>query len=206
MNPAKEGLASKTGQWRRTTMKALEMLLEQLRQPQAAEAWARFVALYRPLMLLWAGRLGLRHEDAEDLVQEVLALLVVKLPEFRHEEGLSFRAWLRTVVVNKWRDHRRRAQLPMAVPQAMPLAFREGPDNVAQLWDEEERQHLVRHALEIMQTQFEPATWKACWGMVVEGQSAAALARELGISENAVYIAKSRILRRLRIEMKGMFD
>ncbi len=57
-------------------------LLEQLRQPTAARAWPRFVELYAPLLYDWARRLGLQDADAADLVQDVFAILLRKLPEF----------------------------------------------------------------------------------------------------------------------------
>jgi RNA polymerase sigma-70 factor (ECF subfamily) len=60
--------------------------------------------------------------------------------------------------------------------------------------------------LEIMQADFEPATWRACWEFVVEGRPAAEVARELGLSVNAVYLAKGRVLRRLRAELEGMLE
>jgi RNA polymerase sigma-70 factor (ECF subfamily) len=65
---------------------------------------------------------------------------------------------------------------------------------------------LVRRALELMRAEFQPATWKACWEFVVNGRSAAAVAAELGISENAVFIAKFRVIRRLKEELKGLFE
>src|SRR5262245_44229902 len=77
-------------------------LLERLRRPRDAEAWARFVALYTPLLLAWAHRLGLQPADAADLVQDVLVLLFQKLPEFTYDPGKSFRHWLHVVLRNKW--------------------------------------------------------------------------------------------------------
>jgi RNA polymerase sigma-70 factor (ECF subfamily) len=57
-----------------------------------------------------------------------------------------------------------------------------------------------------MQAEFEATTWKACWAVVVEDRPAAQVATELGISPNAVYIARSRVLRRLRRELEGLLD
>src|SRR5438552_17277524 len=74
-------------------------LLERLHQPAADEAWQRFVKLYTPLLYHWACRVGLQGADAADLVQDVLTLLVQKLPEFKYDSQKSFRAWLRTVML-----------------------------------------------------------------------------------------------------------
>jgi RNA polymerase sigma-70 factor (ECF subfamily) len=75
-----------------------------------------------------------------------------------------------------------------------------GPDEV------EYRQQLVGRALKLMQTEFQPATWKACWECVVMDRPAADVARELGITLNAVYLAKSRVLRRLHQELDGLIE
>src|ERR1700722_3362463 len=84
-------------------------LLQQIRVESRADSWERFVRLYTPLLLYWARRRGLQDTDAADLVQDVLIVLVRKLPEFQYQPGRSFRGWLRTVLMNKWRDRRRPA-------------------------------------------------------------------------------------------------
>src|SRR5690349_24606068 len=89
-------------------------LLERLRQPGQADAWERFVELYTPLLLYWARKCGLQPQDAADLVQDVFTTLVQKLPEFTYDHRRTFRGWLRTVALNKWRDRRRRHGLPRA--------------------------------------------------------------------------------------------
>jgi RNA polymerase sigma-70 factor (ECF subfamily) len=135
----------------------------------------------------------------------VFAALVQKLPEFQYDRKNSFRSWLRTVTLNKWRDRCRRR-----VPAAL------APDDVAftelaaaeteDFGEAEYRQHLVTRALQLMQSEFSPLTWKACWEHVVAGRPAAEVATELGISVGSVYMAKSRVLCRLREELKGLMD
>jgi RNA polymerase sigma-70 factor (ECF subfamily) len=181
-------------------------LLERLRRPTDAQAWARFVALYTPLLLYWARKAGLAQQDAADLVQDVFTLLVQKLPEFTYDKGKSFRGWLRTVVLNKWRDRARRRSVPVVDAGEADLSELDVPDGLAEFWDAEHRQRLVARGLEIMQAEFQPTTWKACWEHVAQGRPAAEVAAELGISENAVYIARSRVLRRLREELDGLLD
>jgi RNA polymerase sigma-70 factor (ECF subfamily) len=181
-------------------------LLERLRQPAEHRAWERFVQLYTPLLFYWARRVGLGDADAADLVQDVFTLLVQKLPEFTYDRHKSFRAWLRTVTLNKWRDRRRR---PVPLPAAFggaALPEPAVPDGAEAFWEEEYRSHLVGRALEVMRAEFHPTTWKACWEFVACGRPAAEVAAELGISENAVYIAKCRVLRRLRQELDGLMD
>jgi RNA polymerase sigma-70 factor (ECF subfamily) len=180
-------------------------LLERLRQPGEEDAWTRFVKLYSSLLYNWAHRLGLRDPDAADLVQDVFATLVQKLPEFHYDPQNSFRSWLRTVMLNKWRDRQRRRVCAVLAPD--DAAFTELPAAEIEAFGEAEyRQHLVARALQLMQSEFSPLTWKACWEHVLVGRPAADVAAELGISRGAVYVAKSRVLCRLREELEGLMD
>lgn len=180
-------------------------LLERLKMPVDQVAWSRFVDLYTPLMYAWARQLGLQQSDAADLVQEVFAVLVTKMPEFAYDRQRSFRAWLKTVTLNKWRDRcRRQAARPQEVTgQSTPAAAAADDGSFGEV---EYRQQLVARALELMQAEFQPTTWQACWEFVVAGRPAADVARQLGISENAVHLAKGRVLRRLRRELEGLLD
>lgn len=177
-------------------------LLERLRQPSEQQAWAQFVELYTPLLFHWTRRLGLAAPDAADLVQDVFTVLVQAMPEFRYDSQKSFRAWLKTILTNRWRNWQRRpAEVPLSRAEAPTL-----PPEIEDLEEREYRQHLVGRALQLMQAQFEPNTWKACRELVLAGRPAAEVAAELGLSVNAVYLAKSRVLRRLRQELEGLLD
>jgi RNA polymerase sigma-70 factor (ECF subfamily) len=178
--------------------------LERLRQPGQEQAWTRFVRLYTPLLYSWARRLGLDEPDDADLVQDVLTLLVRKLPEFTYDRHKSFRAWLRTVTLNCWRNRGRRAELPRAANPPDLDSLGADADVADALADQEYRQWLVGRAMELMQAEFQPNTWKACWECVVAGRPAAEVAAELGISVGAVYMAKSRVLSRLRQELTDL--
>jgi RNA polymerase sigma-70 factor (ECF subfamily) len=80
------------------------------------------------------------------------------------------------------------------------------PDPLEQFWDAEYCQHLVGAALRLMQAEFEPTTWQACWEHVVSGKSAAEVAAELGLTAGAVRAAKFRVLCRLRQELSGLIE
>jgi RNA polymerase sigma-70 factor (ECF subfamily) len=180
-------------------------LLEKVRCPADQQAWARFVELYTPLLYFWACGVRLPSHEAADLVQEVLTTLVRKLPDFRYDAGKSFRGWLRTLTYNKWREIRRRhASVPETVEgdlEDVPAPAESDPFE-----EEKYRRHLISRALKLMQTEFEPPIWRACWECVVAGKPAAQVAAELGTTRDAVYAAKSRVLRRLREELEGLLD
>ncbi|HUY32179.1 MAG TPA: sigma-70 family RNA polymerase sigma factor [Pirellulales bacterium] len=179
-------------------------LIERLRDGGAADAWARFVRLYTPILLRWARRWGMQSADATDLAQDVLLLLVQKLPEFKYDPRRSFRAWLFTLARNRWRDAcRRRGAEPAAEGLVDDVA---APDELGALDEAEFLRQLSRRALRLMRAEFQPRTWQAAWEHVVVGRPAAEVAAEMGLQVNTVYVSKARVLRRLREELRGMLD
>jgi len=181
-------------------------LIERLRRPGEEKAWRRLVELYTPLLDHWAQRMGLAEQDAADLVQEVFAVLVQKLPEFLYDPSKSFRGWLRTILVNRWRDGQRRRALAPQARSPHDLEQLAQADPTEPFWEAEYRRQLVGRALDLMRSEFQPVTWQACEKVVVAGQPAAEVAVELGISIDSVYAAKSRVLRRLRQELAGLWE
>ncbi len=186
-------------------MKTPASLLEQLRQPEATGAWERFVSLYTPLIYSWGRRVGLQDADAADMVQDVLVTLMRALPSFSYDRHKSFRCWLRTVTLNKWRDRRKmKALQPLPCDEGLEDAV--SPEDPEAFWETEYRRHLVERALRVMQADFRPATWQACWKYVVEGRPAAEVAAELGLTVGAVCAARFRVLDRLRNELAGLLE
>jgi RNA polymerase sigma-70 factor (ECF subfamily) len=178
-------------------------LLERLRRLDEG-AWPHFVKLYTPLLYFWACRMGLQAADAADLVQDILTILLQKLPEFSYDKTKSFRSWLRTVTLNRFRDNLRRKAAALRDAGPAGLDDVAVPGDAEALWEKEYRDHLVDRAAELMKAEFQPTTWQAFWGLTVEGKSGAEVAAALGLSIDAVYAAKSRVLRRLRQELDGM--
>ena len=186
-------------------------LLERLRSRPDEASWQRLVGLYTPLIQGWLCRHLLPHADVEDLVQEVLAVVVRELPRFEHRRPGAFRAWLRTITVHRlrdfWRARRYRPEATGASDFLRKLDELEDPaSGLSRLWDGEHDRHVVRRLLELIRPQFQPTTWQAFAGVMLEGQKPAAVARRLGISVNAVLLAKSRVLARLRGEGSGLID
>lgn len=173
-------------------------LLGQLRGPDRA-AWERFVALYTPLLFDWARHLGLQPSDAADLVQDVMATLVRRLPWFEYDRERSFRAWLKAVTVNQWKRNRQR--LPVTVGGDEPAAS--GPDPFEEA---EYARYLVRHGLDRVRHEFCDTVWRAFARHVLDDVPAAAVAAELGVKLGTVYAAKSRVFQRLREELAGLID
>jgi RNA polymerase sigma-70 factor (ECF subfamily) len=180
-------------------------------RPDSA-SWQRLVDLYTPLIHYWLGSYSLQASDADDLTQEVLSAVVRELPQFRHDlrQG-AFRRWLRTVAVNRlrnfWRAQRKRPIALGAGDFEAVLSQLEDPESrLSRLWDEEHDRHVIRRLLELIEPEFEASTWLAFRALVLEGKKAQEVAAELGISVNAVRIAKARVLKRFRQEIGGLID
>ena len=106
-------------------------------------------------------------------------------------------------MLNQWRTSRRRRTDQTLEENGARLAV---PDDSDALMEKEYRDYLIGRALQVMKTDFQPATWQACWEHVGRGRPAAEVAAELGISVKAVYLAKARVLRRLREELDGLWE
>jgi len=179
-------------------------LLDRVRHREDVTAWSRFVDLYTPVIYGWARRIGLQESDACDLVQDVLAILLQKMGDFRYDPNRSFRAWLKTVALNLVRERQRRG-IDRQLPDGDGRSLADSAES-NDFWEAEYRRDLLRRAIGIMQGDFHPTTWKACWEVVVEGRPAAQVAAQFGISVGAVYVARCRVLTRLRQELAGMLE
>jgi RNA polymerase sigma-70 factor (ECF subfamily) len=126
------------------------------------------------------------------------------VPGFAYDPGRSFRAWLHTVLANKVRDLRRKkVPVPLADGSGFPAP---ADDPVPALDEAEYRRVLADRAARLVAADFTPATWKAFWGTAVDGRPAAEVAAEVGLSVNAVYLARARVLARLRRELAGLWE
>jgi RNA polymerase sigma-70 factor (ECF subfamily) len=187
-------------------------LLDRLRHRPDDPAWRRLVDLYTPWIGQWVRRAGLQGPDADDLVQEVLSVLVRRLPEFEHNSRRgAFRAWLRSITVNClrafWRTRRPRPVAAGAPDQAGVLDQLEDPhSDLSRAWDQAHDTHVTRRLMQLVEPDFTPSTWQAFRRLVLDGAPAETVAAELSISVNAALIAKSRVLQRLRQEAQGLVD
>jgi RNA polymerase sigma factor (sigma-70 family) len=181
-------------------------LLERLRSPADLAAWERFVLLYTPFLYRCGRKFGLKEQDTADVVQDVFSILLLKLPQFHYQSSGSFRGWLKTVLHNKCREHDRRKHEVAVGGSEGGLSSVASDESFSSMWDTEYRQHVVMQALKVMQTEFEPATWQACWLYIVEDRPVAEVAAELGLSSGSVYTYTSRVLRRLRHELQHLVE
>lgn len=171
--------------------------------PEAPD-WKRLQDIYLPLVECWLRRVPGLGDESADLAQEVLVVVVREIARFERQRVGSFRAWLRKVTVNRVLNYRRQRRRRPAVGLDPADGFLERlADPTSELgreWDRDHDRHVVETLLAIVRPDFTPTTWEAFRRFGVDGCPAARVAAELGVSENAVILAKARVLKRLREE------
>lgn len=187
-----------------------EHLLAQVCDPLNRDAWYEFVSIYRPLLYRVGRRYGLQDADAQNLVQEVLQKVARQLGNWDSGKPAgSFRRWLSTVARNAAIDSIRQVQPDIArggtsVQTLLHEVSNRGDSSEAEFHLELERQ-AFRWAAARIRNEFTDSTWAAFWETMVEGQSCSQIAEVLGKKIGAIYTARSRVMQRLKEEVK-QFD
>jgi RNA polymerase sigma-70 factor, ECF subfamily len=170
------------------------------------EAWRRLAHLYGPLVYQWCRWRGLQPSDAEDVTQDVFLTVAVKVGSFRRERpGDTFRGWLWAITRHKlghWIRRQRAREQPAggtdAQQRLLAAALPDEGSESAVAGGAGAAAGLYRRALQLIRAEFEVRSWEAFRRLVLEGQRPADVAADLGMTRGAVYVTKSRILRRLR--------
>jgi RNA polymerase sigma-70 factor (ECF subfamily) len=181
-----------------------QSLLVRLKDPGDSQAWSEFVAIYTPLIDRLARARGLQPADAADLAQEVFRAVAGAIGRYDPDPARgSFRGWLfriaRNLAINLLAARKIRPQASGDSDVQLLLDQIPAPDGAeTALFEAEYRRRLFHWAAGKVRGEFRDATWRAFWLTAVEGQTPAAAAAAAGISVGAVYIARSRVMARLR--------
>jgi len=187
------------------------VLLLGLRDQGDDRIWSEFCSRYRPLLVSFGRRLGLTAQDAQDAAQESLLAFATAYRDGRYDrEKGRLRTWLSTIATRKIRDIQRHRVRDLAVGSGGETKdlFREIADvrDVAEVWDAEWQRAVVSACLQEVRSQVEPTTLEAFELFVLKEWPADAVAAHLGISRNAVFLAKRRVLTRMREIHRQMED
>jgi RNA polymerase sigma-70 factor (ECF subfamily) len=186
-------------------------LLVRIRDGRDQEAWRQFVQLYAPVVYGFARKRGLQDADAADVMQDVLRRVARAAARLDYDPSRgSFRGWLYTVARNKIVDFLEAnrhnpgrgtggedARERLEAVAGSEWAF-------AESWDEEYERNLAALAMERVQGEVQPATWQAFWQTAVEGKHAREAGAALGMSAGSVYVARSRVLARIKEEVSRL--
>jgi len=179
-------------------------LVLRLRDPDDGAAWAEFVEIYEPLIYRLALNKGLQDADAEDLCQDVFRAVAAAIERWDPDPAKGrFRAWLfritRNLLVNFLAGQRRQVRGTGSTSVQEMLEAQPAEDAEAEAeFAAEFKRRAFRWAADQVKNEFAESTWQAFWKTGVENGTVAAVAEELGMSAGAVYVARSRVLARLR--------
>ncbi len=179
-------------------------LLSRIRDFNAATGWVEFDRLYRPLLYRYAARLGMNPEESEEITQQVMEVLVSRIATFERKK--SFRAWLKQIVDNKVKQnlHGRRKQLQ--VKTSFFVHVSDAQLTPEQLWEKQWRRSHVLYCLSFLQMEFSEKMFKAFDLYVLREMPVAKICEMTELTPNQVYVAKSRVLRRLREVYKEFYE
>ncbi len=175
-----------------------DSLILRITQGGDALSWEEFFAIYQPFVFSVVKRLGIRDQDASDIVQDVFVTLVRALPqfEFQSEKG-RFRGWLKTIVRNSaidWfrrRGRSREVSLDFLQTQKVFL-----DDDVE--WDAAYCTQVLSFAMQRIKADSNSVTWYCFEEHILRGRKATEVGKDCGLTANAVYVNASRTLSRVR--------
>jgi RNA polymerase sigma factor (sigma-70 family) len=184
-------------------------LLLLLNDPTDPECWSAFVDRYAPQIYGWCRQRRLQEADARDVTQEVLTLLVQKLPTFRYDPHKgTFRSWLKTLTHHAWCDfleNRRRVGVGEQDPELVArLSTLEAREDLLKALAEAFDLEVLAEAEARVRLQVSLRDWKIFQELAVEGRPSSAVAGELGMTVSAVLMAKSRVQKKLRQEVRRL--
>lgn len=179
-------------------------LLECLKDSDHKTVWEQFVARYRPMILQYARRLGLNEQDAEDAAQQALTGFCTAYRAGRYQRAKGrLRDWLFGIAKHQIlkildRRHQREVQITQRTGQSDFFASVPAEDQLTEIWQYEWRQAVLRQCMEETRKEFDVKTVQAFEMFARDGLPAKQVAQQLGTTENAVYLAKRRVLAKVR--------
>jgi RNA polymerase sigma-70 factor (ECF subfamily) len=185
-------------------------LLVRLRDAADHSSWQIFVDTYGPLLYHYCRRRGLQDADAADVAQDALLEVARCLRNFEYRPDVGrFRDWLGTIVFRKlarFLERKNRREIPAGGDTAHENMGQVAAENVDSEWTDEFNARVLQVALSRIQVHFEPATWRVFARLWLENTPPATVAQDMGLGIERVYLAKSRILKRLEEEVALLAD
>jgi RNA polymerase sigma-70 factor (ECF subfamily) len=184
-------------------------LLVQIRDGSNHDAWQEFIKLYGPVVYGFARKRGLQDADAADLMQDVMRSVSSAIGRLDYDRNQgTFRGWLFTITRNKVFNFlsARRIRPQASGDSGTNRLLESHPDTSdgSDEWEMDYQRRVAAIAMERVKTEFQENTWLAFWLTAVDGVAVAEVAKQVGLSHGAIYVAKSRVLARLKEEVEAM--
>ena len=176
-----------------------------------SSGWGYLLDSYGPFVRNILTRKGLQEASADDIVQNVMTIVAKKMPEFERQRPGSFRTWLRAITVNclrdylKSREHKDRGLGGNNNLSDLVEAMRDSRSAFTIMWNQEHARHVLDQLLKAVSPEFSPKTIEVFERLAIHDQPVNDVARDLEMSANACFVARSRVFRRLKIVMHELF-
>jgi RNA polymerase sigma-70 factor (ECF subfamily) len=186
---------------------SLTLMMRVQRDPADPQAWDEFARRYQSIIRAWCLRWGSQPSDADDVAQQVLLKLLGAMNKYKYDPAHGFRGWLKTVTHNAWLDcvGSRRRTPGQDVGRLASIA--DSHDAFADLEKQMENafeQELLELAMRRVGRRVKPTTWEAFRLTHVENRSGAEAAGRLNIPASQVFVAKHRVLKLLKEEVRRL--
>ena len=199
-----EGAQNPGGRPSRDGIRTRPSLLLRVKDFRDQKSWEEFVEIYGPLILRYLRKVGVAEQDAVDLVQDVLGIVLRHIGTFEYDPAKGrFRGWIKTIATHRafrfLAESRRRPVTPGGSGHLLAMGQAASAEAAQEALIEAEWEQLrLEVAMKRVRSAVQPATWQAFELLSVEGLPPAEIADRLGMQIGAVYKNISRVKARLR--------
>ncbi len=180
-------------------------LLVRVKTPEDGSAWKEFYRLYAPLLSRFGRARGLGIEEAEDVAQECMNTLVKTMRNFDYSRDKgSFKNYLFTQVSHQIADRLRRKRPRLAQSGELRRLPSRDQDEAEAQWDQYWLREHLNYCIKNIEKEFAPQTITAFKLYVLKEWAVEKVCDTLQLTPNQVYLAKSRVTRRLRATMNEL--
>jgi len=192
-------------QWVTTTQ-----LLEDLKTTNDEAAWTEFCSHFQPVIIRFAIKLGLTKVEAEDAAQETMTAFFKSFKEGKYDPGKGrLSNWLFGIAKRVILNLRGRKPLEnLIADKATGTSFWDmvqDDKTLGRTWELQWQQMVLKRCLEQVKREFDPKVFGAIRHYAIDQFTVEQVCERFDMSQNAVYIAKSRVLSRLR-ELRKRFE
>lgn len=185
-------------------------LVVRLQDERDEAAWYEFIAEYEPFLLTFLQRRGLQDADAQDVAQQVLTSICQSVSNYKPDgRPGAFRRWMSTIARHAAiKFLQRKSRQPDSGGGTQFLARMNDiattdDDPVAR---QEYQQAVFAWAVSRVKDEFRESTWNAFWETTVNHRPIDVVAKELDLSTGAIYMARSRVMARLKAQVARLLQ
>lgn len=190
-------------------------LLSRLKDWDDEESWKDFFNTYWKLIYGVALKSGLSDPEAQDVVQDAVLSVAKKMHDFKYDPAIgSFKSWLLLITKRRITDHlRKKYRQPEAAERRPAETARTAtieriedpaPLNLEVVWNEEWEKNIMDAAIQRVKKQVKPRQYQMFDFYVLKKWPVTKVARTLDVNIGQVYLAKHRVTRLIKKEIREL--